>query len=90
MDGGSPGVLESGAGAEPLLQALDAPGVKPGAGQCFHSWGNYFHTNGRMLHIHGWHGGALLGLECSFQREGLKNSRKHHVNELKAGENALQ
>lgn len=53
MDGGSPGVLESGAGAEPLLQALDAPGVKPGAGQCFHSWGNYLHTNGRMLHIHG-------------------------------------
>lgn len=43
-------VLECGAGAEPLLQALDAPGMKPGAGQCFHSWSNYLHTDGRMLH----------------------------------------
>lgn len=37
----SPGVLESGAGAEPLLWTLDAPGMEPGAGQRSHSWGNY-------------------------------------------------
>lgn len=38
MDGGSPGVLENGAGAEPSPQVLDASGMKPGAGQWFHSW----------------------------------------------------
>lgn len=50
MDGGSPGVLENGAGAEPSPQVLGAAGMKPGAGQCFQSWGNYLHTDGRMLH----------------------------------------
>lgn len=35
MDGASPGVLENGAGAEPSLWVLDAPGMKPGAGAVF-------------------------------------------------------
>lgn len=49
-------------------------------------------TGGRMLHgvQCGPYRGAVLGLESSFARERLKSSRKHHVNELKAGENALQ